>query len=128
MNETERRLNRTPDQNVALVRWFDACRTRGGLSALVLADELGSVVAGVGEADVDLDAIAARLPDARWSSTMPELRARTMYCEGIPLFVGAVGEGDRAGIELSRAVAGADRILRSAPVHPLAASLELATS
>ena len=114
MNHDERRLQRTDDQSLALSRHFEACRARAKLDALVLADEQGLVVASAAQPDVDVDQIAAHLPTARWSFVMPELRARTLYCDGTPLFVGAIGPSDVAGIELSRAAAGAQRILQAA--------------
>jgi hypothetical protein len=121
----ERRLCRSGDTLVALRRLLDSARRRGGLSALVVADETGCLVAGSGVASA-CEVLAAwaplisRCPPAA-NDTVPtrldvlatRSEARGVTVDGIRVLICGRGDPGLRAAALEEAAAGCARILGS---------------
>jgi hypothetical protein len=110
----ERRQQRSTNRAEALALLLEACRSRAGLAALVLADRDGFLVSASTSADAAIDpvVVAAHLPRTAWRERVPALTATTLKLGEHRLFFGAVGElPDEAARELYHAMRGTRRIL-----------------
>ena len=109
MKSPDRRTQRSDSPAQALTHLLDACRARGGYTAMIVADELGFLVGASSNDDVDARALAADLllgPRRAAHGKVTHVPFRFM---DRTLYVGAVGEGSAA--PLVDAVYGARRIL-----------------
>ncbi len=119
---TERRVRRTEDTPTALSYQLDACRSRSGITAMVVADEEGNLLAASGDRFV-CEEVAGRVVIAgrriqEFHGTLlsPEqhfdVQMRKIEIDGAPLMVCAVGGNAAArNAEISRGADGARRIL-----------------
>jgi hypothetical protein len=117
----DRRGPRSLDPLVALARLFESARRRGGLEAIVLADETGITIAGAGSAAAcdDLAARAALAGAGPANDTVPcrldvlarAMEVRRLRIDGIEVLLCAEGAPSASGTELSSAVSGCLRIL-----------------
>ena len=115
----ERRVRRTQDRNAALRFQLEHSRDRGGLEALVLADDQGMVVAAAGDDAVceELGAIAPLMGRTVMGMPMPpmlrggEVAVRPLSLYGQDLFLACVGGGVARDALLSTSMSGVQRIL-----------------
>lgn len=135
MSSDERRQRRSTDPLVALHYQLSTTRTRGELSAIVIADASGVVVAGAGSWPVceELAAYAPLLAEGAWgsmtdqvSSRVDDLRnqveVRTLVVGGQEVLLCARRQRRTEGIEakdaangfIDEAAAGVSRILEAA--------------
>jgi hypothetical protein len=116
----ERRRNRSEDTATALISAFDHAVARGGLDAVIVADEAGTIVSN-STTDLDLSMLAAVTPlVARGSARASvkrdgnprEFSVRAIEVLGETLYVGALGGnfGPRER-ELATSASAAKRIL-----------------
>lgn len=115
----ERRQQRTTERDSALRYQLEHSRVRGGLEALVLADQQGMVVASAGEAAVceELGAIAPLMSRSVMGMPLPpllrggEVVVRPLRLYGQDLYLACVGGGVARDALLSNSVSGVQRIL-----------------
>lgn len=106
----ERRRVRSDRRGGALDHLLAACRARGDVRALVLADATGLQVASAHAPDVDAEAVAAWAPVAAtraWAS----FSAHTIECRGERYHLVSLGDVPHDAPWLRDAVEGARRIL-----------------
>jgi hypothetical protein len=108
MNAAERRQNRSNARGRALELLVHACRTRGDLSVLVVADEAGLLVAESGGPGVAALTIAALAP-AAVGGPVSGVHAVSLDCDGDRYYLAFLGEP--ANDWLAAAIDGARRIL-----------------
>ncbi len=112
MSLVDRRVRRSESRAVALDLLLEACRQRGELDSLVVADERGLLVGAAGSASVDpitlAAVVAAERPHPR-IAVSGRVSAQSFATHGRRMFVAGVG-GTSSG-PLHDAVRGAQRIL-----------------
>ncbi len=107
----DRRTLRSDRLPGALTFLLHACRDRGRFDALVVSDDAGLLVAHASPLDLDVEEIAAALPDAARRRKVSGLRTTRFYVDEQTVYVGALG-GDRDAVcEVDAAVRGVQRIL-----------------
>ena len=119
----ERRRRRSEDPITALHYQLAATRWEANLDALVLVDEAGCLVAGVGSWPVceELAAFAPLLADpgairsaglgTRLAALSPDVELLRLSVDGAPVLLCGRGGNDRRGSSIERAAAGCRRIL-----------------
>ena len=134
---SERRQRRSQDRDEALHLQLDYVRQRLALSAIVLCDDLGEVVASVGQ-DAHVEHLATQAP---WLAATPEweiknsitylwdqfpglkrgqiaLRPVQIACEnGPPMILAGVGESRHLGEWVDHAVVGVQRIISTTTLN-----------
>jgi hypothetical protein len=117
MND-ERRNRRSSQPAQALSLLLDACRSRGSFDALVVADDMGLLVASASApsspeaAAIDVEEVAAVLPAPEHRRSVRRLRTTAFGVEGQVLYVGAIGGDDaRIAPEVLATLRGVRRIL-----------------
>lgn len=106
----DRRNLRSDRPGDALTFLLHACRDRGRFEALVVADDAGLLVAHASSLAMDVEEIAAALPEPARRRRVAGLRTTRFDIDGQIVYVGAVG-GDRDTREVDAAVRGVQRIL-----------------
>lgn len=117
--ETERRHARSTDTLVSLCRLLDAARRTSGLSAVVIADATGCLVAGSGAARLceELAAISTlpandpRLEELGFPGPKPPVRQ--LVIDGFEVSITALGDAQDS--DYLRLSAGCRRILTETP-------------
>ncbi|MCA9575914.1 MAG: hypothetical protein H6726_06980 [Sandaracinaceae bacterium] len=115
----ERRQQRTNERDAALRYQLEHSRARGGLEALVLADQQGMVVASAGAAEVceELGAIAPLMTRSVMGMPLPpllrggEVVVRPLRLYGQDLYLACIGGGVARDALMSNSVTGVQRIL-----------------
>jgi hypothetical protein len=115
----DRRSRRSNDRYVALRYQLEHTREKGGLEALVLADEDGLVVASSGDSAVcaELGAVAPLIGSTFMGMPMPpllrgaEVAIRQVAVYGQSLYLAAAGGGVARDAHLSTSQTGVERIL-----------------
>ena len=115
----ERRQQRTTERDSALRYQLEHSRARGGLEALVLADQQGMIVASAGDAAVceEVGAIAPLMTRSVMGMPLPpllrggEVVVRPMRLYGQDLYLACVGGGVARDALMSHSVSGVQRIL-----------------
>ena len=115
----ERRQQRTNERDAALRYQLEHSRARGGLEALVLADQQGMVVASAGAAEVceELGAIAPLMTRSVMGMPLPpllrggEVVVRPLRLYGQDLYLACIGGGVARDVLMSNSVTGVQRIL-----------------
>ena len=106
----ERRVRRSAIRSEALEMMLEACRRRNSLEALLVSDEQGMLLAGSSKHGVDLNAVAAALPD--WPNAPDnQLNAIPFSLEQHCLYVGSIGVLSAISPTLVEAANSAKRIL-----------------
>ena len=108
----ERRSHRSNVPADALSRLLDACRTRGRFEAIVVSDDAGLLVASAAPTELDVEEVAAVLPEPDRRRAVGRLRTTAFGVHGQTLDVGAIG-GDptRVAPEVQATLRGVRRIL-----------------
>lgn len=117
----DRRTRRSPESHVALRYQLEHTRESAGLSALVLADDDGLVVASSGDRALcaELAAIAPLHSRSPLGMPMPpllrgaEVAVRPLQMNGQHLYMCSVGGGMARDALLSHSMRGVQRILAS---------------
>lgn len=117
----DRRLRRSNDRFVALRYQLEHTRERGGIEALVLADDDGLVVASSGDSAVcsELAAVCPLMARSLMGMPMPptlrgaEVAVRPVRVYGQDLYIGCVGGGVARDAHLVHSKGGVERILAS---------------
>ena len=115
----ERRQQRTTERDAALRYQLEHSRARGGLEALVLADQQGLLVASAGDIAVceELGAIAPLMTRSVMGMPLPpllrggEVVVRSLRLYGQDLYLACVGGGVARDALMSNSVSGVQRIL-----------------
>lgn len=115
----ERRVRRSQCRDIALGFQLEHVRERGGLEALVLADDDGLIVACSGDPLVcrEVAAIAPLVARSVLGMPMPPLlrgadvAVRLVQVYGQPLFLASIGGGVARDALLSHSIRGVQRIL-----------------
>lgn len=114
MSREERRTQRSEQPDQALSLLLSACRERGQFEALIVSDDVGLLVAASHEPnlDVDVEEVAAVLPEPERRRAVRSLRTTVFGVDGQTLYVGAIG-GDKTRFapELQATLRGVRRIL-----------------
>jgi hypothetical protein len=112
MSHDDRRNLRSERPQQALTFLLHSCRARGGFDALVISDDAGFIVAHASALDVDVEEVAAVLPEPSRRRKMARLKTTRFDAEGQVLFVGAIG-GDKYcdAVAIDDALEGVRRIL-----------------
>lgn len=117
----ERRQRRSDERHIALRYQLEHARDRGGLEALVLADDAGLVVAQSGDYALcaELAAIAPLLAKSILGMPLPpllrggDIAVRPIRLHGQELYLASLGGGVARDALLSRSTHGVKRILAS---------------
>ncbi|MBK8259405.1 MAG: hypothetical protein IPK82_42960 [Polyangiaceae bacterium] len=122
-NEGERRRRRSEDPITALHYQLAATRWEAALDALVLVDDAGCLIAGVGSWPIceELAAFAPLLADpgsirhaglgSRLAALCTDVELLQVFVDGAPALLCARGGNDKRGASIARAAAGCSRIL-----------------
>ena len=107
----DRRNLRSERLGEALTFLLHACRDRGRFDALVVCDDAGLLVAHASDLDLDVEEMAAALPDPTRRRKLGAVRTTRFYVDEQMLYVGSFGGDPDAIREVDAAVRGVQRIL-----------------
>ncbi len=111
MPRTERRTHRAEVLSDALDLLLESCRKEGNLDLMVVADDLGLVVASSKTERIEAEELAAKLPQ---SDRSEDVAAFSFHSSGQKLYVGALGNREQATPQMTNVMRGTQRILASA--------------
>lgn len=111
MND-ERRHRRSTQPAQALSLLLETCRARGNFDAIVVSDDIGLLVASASTPGIDVEEVAALLPEPEQRRGVRRLRTTAFGIDGQVLYVGAIGGEDaRVAPEVHATLRGVRRIL-----------------